>query len=103
MLKSLVHRRCLYIQRQRTWSRRNEMGDLSKYPDYERIAQGLIKAYNLEGFPINDARACDDFVRVVKPGDRIVAKRGRDEVVGYGIVTGEFEYRAERTTYRNVR
>jgi hypothetical protein len=81
----------------------DEMGDMSQYPDHDSLAKKLIELFKLSGYPINDSRACDDFVRVLKPGDRIIAKRGRDEVVGYGIVTGEYEYRPERTTYRNVR
>jgi 5-methylcytosine-specific restriction protein B len=53
--------------------------------------------------PVNDARACFDFPHTLRPGDRIFVKRGRDEVVGYGTVTGDYEYRADRGTYRNVR
>jgi 5-methylcytosine-specific restriction protein B len=80
-----------------------EMGDLRQYPDYQSIADKLIEVYQRTGFPINDARACFNFVHLMKPGDRIIAKRGRDEVVGYGIVTGDYEYRPERTTFRSIR
>ncbi len=81
----------------------DELQDLNQYPDHESIAKKLIEVFHLEGYPINDSRACDDFVRTIKPGDRIIAKRGRDEVVGYGIVTGPYEYRPDRSNYRNVR
>jgi 5-methylcytosine-specific restriction protein B len=81
----------------------DELGDLTQYPDHESIANKLIEVYKLKGFPINDSRACFNFVQAIKPGDRIIAKRGRDEVVGYGIVTGNYEYRPERTSYRHVR
>jgi 5-methylcytosine-specific restriction protein B len=81
----------------------DELGDLRQYPDHDTVADKLIGVYGLKGYPINDSRACDNFVHVMRPGDRIIVKRGRDEVVGYGIVTGGYEYRPERTTYRNVR
>jgi hypothetical protein len=80
-----------------------EIGNLFQYDTHESLAKALIDANALKGFPINDARACYDFARVVKPGDRVLAKRGRDEVVGYGIITGEYEYRPERAPYPNIR
>ncbi len=81
----------------------DELGDLSQYPDHGAIARKLIEVYRLKGFPINDTRACLDFLRSIRPGDRVIVKRGRDEVVGYGTVTGEYEFRPERATYRSVR
>jgi 5-methylcytosine-specific restriction protein B len=81
----------------------DELGDLSQYPDHESIAKKLVEVFRLEGYPVNDSRACNDFVRTIRPGDRIVVKRGRDEVVGYGVVTSAYEFRPERASYRNVR
>jgi|ERR1022692_922296 5-methylcytosine-specific restriction protein B len=81
----------------------DELGDLRQYPDHDTMANKLIEVYGLKGYPINDSRACYNFLQVMRPGDRVIVKRGRDEVVGYGIVTGEYEYRPGRTTYRNVR
>jgi 5-methylcytosine-specific restriction enzyme B len=80
-----------------------ELGDLNQYPDHAAIAKKLIEAYRLQGFPTNDSRACFDFLHSIKIGDQVVAKRGRDEVVGYGTVIGQYEFRPERSTYRNVR
>ena len=81
----------------------DELGDLRQYRDHAAVAKKLIEAYKMKGFPINDSRACFDFLHSIKLGDRIVAKRGRDEVVGYGTMIGQYEFRPERTTYRNVR
>jgi 5-methylcytosine-specific restriction enzyme B len=81
----------------------DELGDLSQYPDHSTIAQKLIEAYKLQTFPVNDSRACFDFRYSMKPGDQVIVKRGRDEVVGYGIVIGDYQFRPERATYRNVR
>jgi 5-methylcytosine-specific restriction protein B len=81
----------------------DELGDLRQYPDHDTVAKKLIEVYELKGYPINDSLACNNFAHVMTPGDRVIVKRGRDELVGYGIVTGEYEYRPERTTYQNVR
>lgn len=81
----------------------DELGDLSQYPSHAAVAQKLIETYHMQGFPVNDAHACFDFRHSMKEGDQIIVKRGRDEVVGYGIITGDYEFRPERPTFRNVR
>ncbi len=81
----------------------DEIGDLAQYADLESTAQALISAYNLQRHPINDSNACFEFAHVICPGDKVIAKRGLHEVVGYGTVTGEYQHVASRATYRNVR
>ncbi len=81
----------------------DELGDLRQYPDHQTVAKKLIEVYKLESQPINDSRACFDFAHTIRPGDRIFAKRGRDEVVGYGVVTGDYEYREDRAQFKHVR
>jgi len=81
----------------------DDIGDLRQYNDHAAVAQKLIDFYRLKGFPINDARACFDFLHTLRRGDRVIAKRGRDEIVGYGTVIGDYEFRPERASYRNVR
>jgi 5-methylcytosine-specific restriction protein B len=81
----------------------DDLGDLSQYPDHGSIAQKLIETYRLPGFPINDSRACFDFAHSMQQGDQVIVKRGRDEAVGYGTIIGGYEFRPERSTYRNVR
>ncbi len=81
----------------------DELGNLNQYADHAAIATRLTEVYRLQGFPTNDSRACFDFLHSMKVGDQVIVKRGRDEVVGYGAVIGQYEFRAERSTYRNVR
>jgi 5-methylcytosine-specific restriction protein B len=81
----------------------DELGDLRQYRDHETVAKKLIEVYKLQSQPINDSRACFDFAHTMKPGDRVFAKRGRDEVVGYGVVTGDYEYREDRAQFNHVR
>ncbi len=81
----------------------DQLGDLRQYPDRAAIAQKLTEAYRLASSPVNDSRACFDFLYSMKSGDTVIVKRGRDEAVGYGTVIGGYEFRHDRSAYRNVR
>ncbi len=81
----------------------DELADLQTYESKDAIEKALKKALGLKGRPTNDALAAWEFSRVVKPGDVIIAKRGRQQYIGYGIVTGPYIYDTSRATYRNVR
>lgn len=81
----------------------DELVDLQTYESKEAIENALKKALGLKGRPTNDALAAWEFSRVVKPGDVIIAKRGRQQYIGYGIVTGTYIYDTSRATYRNLR
>ena len=81
----------------------DDIGDLSQYRDLDSVANKIIEVYKPPGRPINDGRACFDFAHSIRPGDRVIAKKGRSGMVGYGVVIGEYEHRAERGYYKNVR
>ena len=81
----------------------DELVDLQTYESKAAIEKALKKASGLKSRPTNDALAAWEFSRVVKPGDVIIAKKGRKQYIGYGIVTGPYVYDASRVTYRNVR
>lgn len=81
----------------------DELQDLQTYENKDVIEKALKKALRQKSRPTNDARAAWEFSRVVKPGDVIIAKKGRKQYIGYGIVTGPYVYDANRVTYRNVR
>lgn len=81
----------------------DELGDLGQYPDRGAIEQKLMEAHHLRDLPVHDSQACFDFLHSINQGDQVIVKRGRDEVIGYGTVIGEYEFRPERATYRNVR
>jgi DNA polymerase III delta prime subunit len=77
--------------------------DLQTYESKDIIEKALKEALKQETRPTNDARAAWEFSRVVKPGDVIIAKKGRKQYIGYGIVTGPYVYDDSRVTYRNKR
>jgi len=51
----------------------------------------------------NDLRALYDFATTMQVGDRIIAKRGRREVVGYGVVRSEYQYDADQGDMKHSR
>jgi 5-methylcytosine-specific restriction protein B len=81
----------------------DELGDLSGYADLEIITSAITDVYKLGGRPVNVSRACFDFVNGIQPGDRVIAKKGRSVIVGYGVVTGEYKHHPERPYFKNVR
>jgi hypothetical protein len=81
----------------------DELVDLQTYENKDTIEEALKNALGQKERPTNDALAAWEFSRVVKPGDAIIAKKGRKQYIGYGIVTGPYTYDASRSTYRNIR
>src|SRR5262249_55023168 len=49
----------------------NELGDLSQFGSIDDIMAALQREYEPDGRPINNARACYDFVHTVRPGDLV--------------------------------
>ena len=82
----------------------DELPDLRSFSSKEAIEAALLqkKGKDFKKRPTNDARACWEFSRVVQPNDVVIAKQGREKYIGYGVVTGPYEYDEHRPTYRNV-
>jgi 5-methylcytosine-specific restriction protein B len=81
----------------------DELGDLSQYGSLDDVLAALQRERESEQRPTNNARTCYDFVHTIRVGDRVFVKRGRNTIVGYGMVTGEYEFQAARAHFRNVR
>lgn len=80
------------------------LGDLSKYKSQEDIADFLMKTKNSSGpFPMNDSLCCYQFTNDMKPGDLVLAKVGRKQILGGGIVTSDYIYDPQRSEYKNIR
>lgn len=71
------------------WSK---IGDLSAYETKEDLRQALLVQYSDKTSQKNSAHALWQLVHDVKPGDVIFAKRGMSEIIGRGIVVGDYEY-----------
>ena len=51
----------------------------------------------------NDVSANDDFLNKIKIGDVIIAKKGRGELLGYGVVTSDYIFDKNRKNYQKTR
>lgn len=81
----------------------DELGDFSQYPDKTSVQKALLKAYPENGSQVQVAFMVHAFYQVLKPGDVIFVKRGRKVLLGYGIVSGGYEFRNSRKSLKNVR
>jgi len=81
----------------------DELGDLSGYSTRDEMVAALVGAYGGNPKKSNDSLACWQFANDIEVGDIMFAKRGQSEVLGYGVVEGDYEYRPSRDEYQNVR
>ena len=81
----------------------DELGDLNQYDSKEAITQAIQEKYQTESLSYNNTLANYDFKNTIQEGDIIIAKRGRSKYLGYGIVTSDYFYDHDRTTYQKCR
>lgn len=79
------------------------IGDLEQYKTKKEIKNALVVGYGGEGDKKNDVIANDDFVNNINIGDVIIVKKGRSELLGYGVVTSEYYFDNERENYKKCR
>lgn len=80
-----------------------ELGNLQRYKTKEEIQEVLQRKHNSDSSMNNWALANYEFCRVMQPGDIVIAKKGKTEYVGYGIVTSEYRYEPSLEDYRSYR
>lgn len=82
----------------------NEMGDLNQYPTRDEIQLTLSKVYpQIDKDQRHNSLCLWQFSQEMKPGDIVFCKKGRSTLIGYGIVTGDYEYDPEQTVASNIR
>ncbi|MCK4825282.1 hypothetical protein KA005_56565, partial [bacterium] len=81
----------------------NEISDLSQFNSREEISTAIKHQINPDTEPRNDSLALWQWLKEAKPGDTILAKKGRRTIIGMGVVEGVYEYRPDRTDYHHVR
>ena len=79
------------------------LGDLSKYASREDMVEKMKEVYGADKSYTNDSLSTYDFVYTIKPGDIVYVKKGMHKIIGRGVVTGGYEYDAERKEYNNTR
>ena len=81
-----------------------EIGNLSKYNSLEEVRFDMQKVYNNPDTSFKNAGlAVWEFIKIMKPGDIVIAKQGRSKIIGKGIITGEYVYDSSLGEYCNVR
>ena len=81
----------------------DKIGDLNQYKTREEIKAALVSAYGGEGSKMNDILANEDFHQRIKIGDVIIAKKGRNELLGYGVVDSDYFYDVNRSSFQKCR
>ncbi|GGZ68201.1 AAA family ATPase [Streptomyces echinoruber] len=80
----------------------DEVGDLGQYQSDTELKAALdLNSPGSRGGSLTLARRLLAF-RDLEAGDRIVANRGKDEVLATGTVTGGYRFAAERVEFRHV-
>ncbi|MCI0433188.1 MAG: AAA family ATPase [Gemmatimonadetes bacterium] len=77
------------------------LGDLSEYESREEITKAI--AAREGGNPPVSALACWQFANEMSVGDYVVAKRGRSEILGWGVIRSEYRHEPNRPEFVNVR
>lgn len=81
-----------------------EINDLSVFKSLEEIRTRMRIVYNKPNSSFkNDCLAVWEFANEIKPGDIIIAKKGKSKIIGKGIVTGGYIYDSSYGEYCNVR
>ncbi|MCH4896108.1 hypothetical protein E0494_05265 [Marinilabiliaceae bacterium JC040] len=79
------------------------LGNLKKYKSKEEIANKLQEYYDTTKSKMNSVDANYDFANRMSIGDVIIAKRGRSEYLGYGIVSSDYYYEDKLEEYKSFR
>ena len=81
----------------------HQLGDLRGYATKEEMRQRLLETRDDNTSQTNSARAVWQFANEMKPGDVIFVKRGLKEIIGRGIVTGDYVYDPDGGEYPHLR
>jgi len=81
----------------------DELGDLNQYANKDEIVSELQKIEKTTGSKMNDANANFEFKNTLSIGDIVIAKKGRKEYLGYGIVTSDYYFDSTRKQFQKCR
>ncbi|MEQ9568047.1 MAG: hypothetical protein RLN85_19930, partial [Pseudomonadales bacterium] len=81
----------------------DELGDYSQYKTKEEFSKAISEYRDDGTTPTNDSYACYQFVHEMKPGDYVLSKKGRTELLGFGIIESDYIFAPERAEYQSIR
>ncbi|OWZ84093.1 AAA family ATPase [Natranaerobius trueperi] len=81
----------------------NDLGDLNQYPDYEEFKNAFIKNDFHQTRHKNAEKANElwQFFNL-KPGDKIIANKGKSQILGVGTVTEGYKFRDDFEDQKHV-
>ena len=82
----------------------DEIGDYSPLKSQNEVKEKLRKVFDKPTTSFkNDSLAIWSFLSIIKKGDVIFAKKGTGKILGRGVVTGDYQYDTEVSSYKNIR
>ncbi|MHA1973118.1 MAG: MrcB family domain-containing protein [Candidatus Hodarchaeales archaeon] len=82
----------------------DDIGDLSIFESRDSIQDRLKEIFsNSTTSQTNNSLALWQFYREMKQGDILIAKRGRNEYLGYGEISSDYYYDPTREEYKHLR
>ena len=81
----------------------DKLGDVSKYRTREDVRSEIKKYYPTNGSAKNDSLAVWQFSHEMKEGDIVFAKKGRNTIIGRGVVDSEYMFDDDLSEYKHIR
>ncbi len=81
------------------------LGDLRQYKSKQEIQHKLQEfgGDSNTSSQNNNTRACWEFANEIQSGDIIFSKKGNKQIVGYGVVEGEYSFDSSRESFKHTR
>ncbi len=80
----------------------DEIGDLSQFSSKASIKDKMKEVNGDDRNYMNDGHALWQFANDVKPGDVVFAKKGKNILVGRGVVTSEYMFDESRSEFQHI-
>lgn len=81
----------------------DKLGDYSQYSSIEETNQAIKRFYPTGGSARNDTLAVWQFLNEMKLGDVVFAKKGRNTIIGRGIVESKYMFDDNLPNYKHIR
>lgn len=81
----------------------DDLGDLTNYSSREEMQEAIKTYYSSESSGKNDSLAVWQFTYEMKPGDIVFVKKGRNMIIGKGVVESDYEFDDSRDDYKHIR
>lgn len=81
----------------------DELGDYTQYSSPEEVREALKEGGDINGSAKNSVLAVWQFANELKPGDIIFAKKGRNKIIGRGVVESDYGFDDSRENFKHFR